>query len=107
MNESAIKTRALLYSLGVTECYKGFYYIISAMDLCFVQPQRLLLITKLIYPDVAHRYGVSWSSVERDIRTVGQVIWRRGRTRLEELAGAALSHRPCNAHLLSILFRNL
>ena len=38
---------------------------------CAEEPERLLLVTKWLYPDVAKQYGTNWKAVERDIRTVG------------------------------------
>lgn len=47
----------LLYSLGVTANYKGFLHTTYAVSLCMERQDRLLLVTKWLYPDVARRYG--------------------------------------------------
>lgn len=39
----------LLYQLGVTANYIGFFYTAYAMSLCAEQPDRLLLVTKNLY----------------------------------------------------------
>ena len=64
----------LLYRLGATANYTGFSYLVRALQLCAEEPERLLLVTKWLYPDVAKQYGTNWKAVERDIRTVGRVI---------------------------------
>ncbi len=93
----------LLYQLGVTANYIGFFYTAYAMSLCAEQPDRLLLVTKNLYPEVAKRYQTNWEAVERNIRTVNDVIWSKNRLLLEELAHRCLEQKPKNAQLLSIL----
>lgn len=104
MQERAEK---LLQRLGVTANYTGFRYTACAVALCVEQPDRLLLVTKWVYPDVAKKYGTSWRAVERNIRTVSGIIWRRGRPLLEELANRRLEKKPSNAQLLAILSSSL
>lgn len=96
-------TLKLLYCLGATANYTGTAYTAYAVLLCKQQPERLLLVTKWLYPAVAKRYGTSWNAVERDIRTVAKVIWRENRALLELLAGKTLTCRPNAAQLLAIL----
>lgn len=98
---NGIKT--VLYEMGVSEKYVGFFYILYAVELYIDRPDRLMFVTKEIYPDVARRYQTNWQAVERDIRTVRNVIWDQGRERLEELAGAPLKEKPCTAQILAIL----
>ena len=43
----------LLYRLGATANYTGFSYLVRALQLCAEEPERLLLVTKWLYPDVA------------------------------------------------------
>ena len=93
----------LLYHLGVTANYTGFFQTASAVQLCMEQPERLLLVTKWVYPDVARHYKTNWKAVERNIRTVNGVVWEQNRLYLEELAGRELPHKPSNAQLLAIL----
>lgn len=93
----------LLYRLGATANYTGFFHTAYAVRLCAEEPQRLLLVTKWVYPDVARQYQTTWKAVERNIRTVGAVIWRQNRPLLEQLARRPLAERPCSAQLLSIL----
>ena len=60
----------LLASLGITANYMGFYYASYAVSLAPHDPERLLFVTKSLYPDVAKHYRTSWKCVERNIRTV-------------------------------------
>lgn len=93
----------LLYRLGVTANYTGFLHTAYAVSLCAEQPERLQLVTKWLYPEVAKQYGSSWQAVERNIRTVGDIIWRENRPLLEELAHRKLERKPPSAQLLAIL----
>ena len=53
----------LLYSLGVSANYKGFFHAAYAVSLCMERQDRLLLVTKCLYPDVAKQYGTNWKAV--------------------------------------------
>ena len=61
----------LLYRLGAAANYTGFSYLVRALQLCAEEPERLLLVTKWLYPDVAKQYGTNWKAVERDIQYRG------------------------------------
>lgn len=93
----------LLYRLGVTANYRGFFHTAYAVLLCMEQPERLSLVTKWLYPEIAKQNGTSWKAVERNIRTVGDIIWRENRSLLEEVAHRRLEKKPRNAQLLAIL----
>lgn len=93
----------LLCRLGVTANYVGFFHTAYAVALCVERPDRLRLVTKCLYPEVAKRYGTNWKAVERNIRTIGIIIWRENRSLLEHLAHRNLSTRPRTTQLLAIL----
>lgn len=93
----------LLYQLGITANYYGFYYASYAVYLAMQQPERLLLITKFLYPDVAKKYKTNWKCVERNIRTVINISWKTNRTLLIELAHGTLLHKPTASQFIAIL----
>ena len=97
----------LLYRLGATANYTGFFHTAYAVSLCVEQPDRLLLVTKWLYPEVAKQYGTNWKAVERNIRTVSCIIWREGQPLLEGLAHRHLERKPRNAQMLAILASSL
>ena len=84
----------LLYRLGVTANYTGFFHTACAVSLCMEQA-------------VAEQYGTNWKAVERNIRTVGCIIWRENRPLLERLARRSLTQKPSTAQLLAILSASL
>ena len=93
----------LLSRLGITANYMGFLYTACAVELCAMQPERLQLVTKWVYSEVASRYQTNWKAVERHIRAASGMAWERNRPLLEELAGRPLPQRPYAAQLLTIL----
>lgn len=93
----------LLHRLGATANYTGFFQTAYAVKLCAATPERLQLVTKWVYPGVASAYGTSWTAVERNIRTIGNLIWEENRPLLEQLAGRKLYDKPYAAQLLAIL----
>lgn len=98
---------ALLCQLGITRNYNGFFYIAYAVKLCTEQQERMTLVTKQLYPEVAGNYKTNWKAVERDIRTVSNIIWTKNRALLEEMAGEPILEKPKTVQLLSILLYEL
>ena len=107
MSEKLTSIYDLLYRLGVTASHTSFFHTAYAVLLCAEQPDRLLLVTKWLYPEVAKHYQTNWKAVERNIRTVGGTIWRENRPLLEQLAQKPLPEKPRNAQLLAILAASL
>lgn len=94
----------LLHQLGVSANYKGFFHAAHAVTLCMQQQERLLLVTKWLYPDVARHYGTNWKAVERNIRTASAIAWERNRPLLETLAQRQLERCPRSTEFLALLF---
>lgn len=93
----------ILYRLGITANYRGFFHTVCAVDLAAEQPERLMLVTKWLYPEVARRYGTSWQAVERNIRSAADIAWRTDRALLEQMARTELPRRPSASRFLAIL----
>lgn len=98
---------SLLHQLGITSNYTGFFHAAYAVSLAVQQPERLLLVTKWLYPEVAKRYGTTSGCVERNIRTVVRVAWASNRPLLEALARRQLDSRPTASQFLSILVNSV
>ena len=94
---------SLLYPLGITADYIGFFHTSYAVYFAVLHPKRLLLVTKLLYPMVAKHYETSWQRVERNIRTTVGVAWNSNRALLVELAQHPLPEKPTAARFLAIL----
>lgn len=107
MNNELTNVYDLLYRLGVIANSTSFFHTAYAVLLCAEQPERLLLVTKWLYPEVAKRYRTKWTAVERSIRTVGDIIWQKNRPLLEQMAHGPLVQKPGNTQLLVILANSL
>lgn len=103
MEKLYLQSCELLCRLGVTANYIGFSQMAYALQLCTEDRDRLLYVTKLVYPDVARHFHTDWRAVERNLRTVGRVIWRENQVLLEKLARKPLHHKPSTTQLLAIL----
>ncbi|MCI9656473.1 MAG: sporulation protein [Lawsonibacter sp.] len=103
MEEKYKEIKDLLYKLGLTANYRGFFYVSYAIELSIEKEERLLLVTKWLYPEVAKRYGTNWKAVEQSIRTANCIMWWENQALLEDLAGRGLEVQPLTAQLLAIL----
>lgn len=106
-SESLRPIYRILWQLGVTPCYRGYYYAASAILLAKLQPEALLFITKYLYPDIAKQYQTDWRCVERNLRTIIDIAWKQNSALLSALAGFTLTKKPCCAQFISILTRAL
>ena len=97
----------LLNRLGISANYTGFFQTACAVELCRTAPERLLKITKRVYPEVAKLCRTSCSAVERNIRTVCGMAWENNRCFLEQMAHKPLPKKPHNAQFLAILLYSL
>ena len=93
----------LLYPLGVTANYTGYYYTIYAVELAASDPSHLVLVTKDLYPTVAARFSSTSSRVERNIRHTAALAWKTNPARLQQMAGHPLTQRPCASQFIAIL----
>ena len=97
------EVRELMERLGITLNYKGFYYAVYAVRLAAEKPERLLLVTKWLYPEVARHYETTVNAVERDIRTVVGIIWRENRKALEEIFRCRITAKPTVSQFLAMI----
>ena len=97
----------LLCRLGISANYTGFFQTACAVELCRAEPERLLQVTKRVYPEVARLCGTSWNAVERNIRTACGIAWENNRHLLERLAHKPFPQKPHNAQFLAILLYSL
>lgn len=102
-DDSQQKIAQLLHRLGINENYKGFSPTVYAVQLTISDPNRLQLVTKLIYLDTAKQYGTTWNAIERNLRTIAGAAWEKNGVLLSDLAGVQLHRRPSNARFLAIL----
>ena len=109
MSEEELLTRiySLLYRLGLTASYTGFFHTARAVLLACQDPENLTSVTKRLYPETADQYGTNWHAVERNIRYCISVLWKEHPNRLSALAGAPLDKPPTSAKFISLLTSKL
>ena len=62
--------------LGGSERTVGYYYAAYGIQLALEQPQRMMLITKWLQPDIARKYKTTSAAVERGIRLLIHHMWK-------------------------------
>jgi len=102
-NPSLVVVYDLLYRTGRIANSTGFFYTAYAVWLSAREPDRLTLVTKWLYPDVAKHYGTNWSAVEHGIRRIAASVWNEHPQTLSELAGYPLTEKPTPTEFLAIL----
>jgi two-component system response regulator (stage 0 sporulation protein A) len=91
----------VLRCLGVYGSYEGSRYITYAVVKIAEKPDMTHNVCKGLYKDISEHFNVSNDSVERNIRTVINIIWNRGnREMLEFIFGFHLEKRPSNTEFL-------
>lgn len=75
--ESAI-LHELMLDIGIPPNIYGYNYIIYALELILMNPNYIHSVTKGLYIDIAKRFNVNPSRVERSIRTAINIAWLHG-----------------------------
>ena len=96
-----------LQRLGITKRYRGYTQVLFAIEMALENEECLQNVTERVYKVVASQCRCDPSCVERNIRTVSCLIWRKNRPLLEQLARGHLVQKPCTAQLLAILSTSL
>ena len=69
---------AINHEIGVPAHIKGYQYLREAIILTVENMDVINAVTKVLYPEVAKRFGTTPSRVERAIRHAIEVAWDRG-----------------------------
>ena len=102
--DKPLDAERLLRGLGVTGKLIRFRYTVFMVEQVVEDPDRIQLITKRLYPDTAHHFGVSPMSVERAVRILIRTCWERSDySFLEHIAGVSLEHIPSNSDFIDML----
>ncbi len=93
----------LLYQLGIIANCSGFFYTTFSVWLAVREPERLTLVTKWLYLDVARHYGSSVDAVGKGISRVITEVWSNKPELLSNWARYALTEKPKPAEFIAIL----
>lgn len=93
----------IIRQFNITTKYKGYYFVLEAIDIASAKQNEILYITKDIYPMIARKYQTSTYSVEKDIRTIIEKCWTNNRELLEKIAGCKLDYCPTNSEFIDYM----
>ena len=67
-----------VHEIGVPAHIKGYQYLREGIILTVRNMEVINAVTKVLYPEIAKRFGTTPSRVERAIRHAIEVAWDRG-----------------------------
>lgn len=94
-----------MLKLGVPAHLKGYRYLRVAIIMAIEDMEVVGSVTKLLYPEIAKKFGTTEQKVERAIRNAIEVSWLRGNVEIfEELFGYSPENgknRPTNSEYIA------
>mgnify|MGYP000025117594 FL=1 len=103
--ESAVT--AIIHEIGVPAHIKGYQYLREAIIMAVEDMEVINAVTKVLYPEVAKRFGTTASRVERAIRHAIEVAWDRGDLEtLQKYFGYTVSNakgKPTNSEFIAMI----
>ena len=101
----------IIHEIGVPAHIKGYQYLREAIILTIHDMDMINAVTKVLYPEVAHKFGTTPSRVERAIRHAIEVAWDRGDVEtLQKFFGYTVSGikgKPTNSEFIAMIADNL
>lgn len=98
---------AIIHEIGVPAHIKGYQYLREAIMIAVDDMDVINAVTKVLYPEVARRYGTTASRVERAIRHAIEVAWDRGDIEtLQKYFGYTVSNakgKPTNSEFIAMI----
>lgn len=93
----------LLEQCRFSKRYQGYYALQECIRIALENEENLLYMTG-IYMDAAQKFHISWSCVERNIRTALDYSWKNGgKEQLEILVGRVFYEKPTVSEVIEIL----
>ena len=98
---------AIIHESGVPAHIKGYQYLREAIMITVEDMDVINAVTKVLYPEVAKRFGTTASRVERAIRHAIEVAWDRGDLEtLQKYFGYTVSNakgKPTNSEFIAMI----
>ena len=98
---------AIIHDVGVPAHIKGYQYLREAIIIAVKDMDVINAVTKVLYPEVAKRFGTTASRVERAIRHAIEVAWARGDLEtLQKYFGYTVSNakgKPTNSEFIAMI----
>lgn len=97
----------ILHEVGVPAHIKGYLYLREAITMVYNDVEILGAITKVLYPDIALKYGTTASRVERAIRHAIEIAWVRGNVdTISDIFSYTISYnksKPTNSEFIAMI----
>ena len=98
---------SIIHEIGVPAHIKGYQYLREAILIAVDDMDVINAVTKVLYPEVAKRFGTTASRVERAIRHAIEVAWDRGDLEtLQRYFGYTVSNakgKPTNSEFIAMI----
>ena len=83
--------------------HQGYRELRECIRIVLIDEERLLHVTG-IYSEVAKTFDITWSGVERNIRTAFDYAWvNGGREEMEKMAGGVFYGKPTISEVIEVL----
>jgi len=97
----------IIHEIGIPAHIKGYQYLREAIILTINDMDIINAVTKVLYPEVAKKFGTTPSRVERAIRHAIEVAWDRGDVEvLQKFFGYTVSNvkgKPTNSEFIAMI----
>lgn len=101
------KISNIFITVGIPAHIKGYQYLRDGIKLVVENSQKIISITKCLYPEIAKRFGTTSSKVERAIRHAIEVAWNRGKIEnINNLFGTKIytaNEKPTNGEFIALI----
>ena len=98
---------SIIHDIGVPAHIKGYQYLREAIIMTVDDMEVINAVTKILYPEVAKKFGTTASRVERAIRHAIEVAWDRGDLEtLQKYFGYTVSNtkgKPTNSECIAMI----
>lgn len=98
---------SIIHDIGVPAHIKGYQYLREAIMMAVEDMDVINAVTKVLYPEVAKKFGTTASRVERAIRHAIEVAWDRGDLEtLQKYFGYTVSNakgKPTNSEFIAMI----
>ena len=98
---------SIIHEVGVPAHIKGYQYLREAIIIAVSDMDVINAVTKVLYPEIAKRFGTTASRVERAIRHAIEVAWDRGDLEiLQKYFGYTVSNakgKPTNSEFIAMI----
>ena len=108
-DDAALEARvtSIIHEVGVPAHIKGYQYLREAIIIAVKDMDVINAVTKVLYPEVAKRFGTTASRVERAVRHAIEVAWDRGDLEtLQKYFGYTVSNakgKPTNSEFIAMI----